>query len=167
VNELSKNVGKVIAISVSDRRGIPKRNVPEAKLIENFGIENDAHSGSWHRQVSLLSVESIRKLWERGVKVRPGGFAENITTEGIDLSAIKVGDVIRVGESVLEVTQLGKVCHTPCAIYFKAGFCVLPTEGVFARVVKGASIKVGDVILVEDKLANFKERASAEETRAG
>ncbi len=151
MKRINVNYGRVVAISVSGRRGIPKRNVSEANLVENFGIENDAHAGSWHRQVSLLAIESIRKVWKKGVKVRPGGFAENITTEGFDLSALKIGDVIRVGDCVLEITQLGKVCHTPCAIYFRAGFCVLPTEGVFARVIEGGKVLVGDDIILAQK----------------
>lgn len=137
-------VGKIVAISISDRRGIPKRNVSEAVLIQDYGIEGDAHAGNWHRQVSLLALESVKKIWEAGVKVRPGGFAENITTEGFDLSILKVGDIVALGDCVLEITQLGKKCHAPCAIAKKAGFCVLPTEGVFARVVKGGRVKVGD-----------------------
>ncbi len=143
------NSGKVVALSISNKRGIPKRNVEEAMLIEDFGIEDDAHAGKWHRQVSLLSIESIKKVWEREVKVRPGGFAENITTEGVDLAKLEVGDKIRIGEAILEVTQLGKTCHKPCAIFYRAGFCVLPTEGVFARVVRSGVVRVGDYISVQ------------------
>ena len=138
--------GKIAAISVSTEKGVGKTNVAQALLLENFGIEGDAHGGDWHRQVSLLAMESIDKMLAKGADVAPGAFGENITTESIDLLALKVGDRIQIGEAKLEITQLGKECHEPCAIYYKVGDCVMPTEGLFARVLKGAPIKVGDPI---------------------
>lgn len=138
--------GKVVAISVSKRRGIPKSNVKSATLIEDWGIEGDIHGGKWHRQVSLLAIESIEKMRAKGLNVRPGAFAENITTAFIDVPCVHVGDRIRIGETELEITQIGKECHRKCAIFYRAGDCVMPKEGVFARVVKGGTIRVGDEI---------------------
>jgi MOSC domain-containing protein YiiM len=136
--------GRIKAISVSDKKGVKKRNVPEALFVENSGIEGDAHAGSGIRQVSLLSDASIGKMREKGLKVSPGDFAENITFEGFDLLRFPVGTKLRVGEGLLEVSQIGKVCHDRCAIYHQAGDCVMPREGIFAKVLEGGLIKVGD-----------------------
>ncbi|MHC4423763.1 MAG: MOSC domain-containing protein [Planctomycetota bacterium] len=139
--------GAIKAISVSDERGIQKVNIPEAELKTNFGIIGDAHAADWHRQISLLAIESIDKMVAMGAKVSPGDFAENITTEGIDLSKLSVGDRLRFGQSVeLEITQLGKECHNRCAIYEQVGDCIMPREGIFAKVIKAGSIKVGNII---------------------
>jgi MOSC domain-containing protein YiiM len=139
--------GKIHAISISRKKGIPKSNVREAKLIEDFGLENDAHAGKWHRQVSLLRVESIEKMREKLPKLRAGAFAENITTQNIDLGLLKIGDKIKIGtEAELEITQIGKECHTKCAIFFRVGDCVMPKEGIFARVIKPGSININDSI---------------------
>jgi MOSC domain-containing protein YiiM len=139
--------GRIKAISVSERKGTRKVNVPEAHLRTDFGIIGDAHSGSWHRQVSLLPVESINKMAAKGVKVSPGDFAENITTEGIDLLTLSVGSRLKVGGNAeLEITQFGKKCHDKCEIFERVGDCIMPREGVFARVTKEGSINVGDVI---------------------
>ncbi|HJY64034.1 MAG TPA: MOSC domain-containing protein [Ignavibacteria bacterium] len=139
--------GKIHAISISKRKGIPKSNIDSANLIYEHGIENDVHAGKWHRQVSLLAVESIDKMRVKLPNLRAGAFAENITTEGINLSKLTVGDKIKIGDSAeLEITQLGKVCHDKCAIFFRVGDCVMPTEGIFARVVKSGSIKINDNI---------------------
>ena len=141
--------GKIHAISISRKKGIPKSNVNEAKLIEDFGLENDAHAGKWHRQVSLLRVESINKMREKLPKLRAGAFAENITTEGIDLAGLKIGDKVKVGKTAeLEITQIGKECHDKCAIYFRVGDCVMPKEGIFARVIKPGTINVSDGICI-------------------
>ena len=141
-------IGRVIAISISKKKGIPKTNVQSAKVIENFGIEGDAHAGNWHRQVSFLALESIDKMREKGLpNLRPGAFAENITTEFLTLPVLEIGTRIKIGkESELEITQIGKECHTKCAIFFKVGDCVMPTEGIFARVIKGGNIHTGDAI---------------------
>lgn len=140
---------KVLAVCVSHKKGIRKQNVNEASLIENFGIEGDAHAGPWHRQVSLLAWESIEKMRVKGLNVNVGSFAENITTQGINLMSLPLGSQISIGpNAILEITQIGKECHTRCAIYTQAGDCVMPKEGVFARVVKGGKIQVGDSLFV-------------------
>ena len=139
--------GRVIAVCTSTRKGIPKSDVGSGVLQEGFGLAGDAHGGDWHRQVSLLSIEQIRTMQDKGLDVGPGSFAENITTEGFALELVKVGDRIRVGRSVvLEVTQIGKECHTRCAIYHTIGECIMPEQGVFTRVVSGGPIEVGDSI---------------------
>ncbi len=142
--------GRIVAISISKKKGIPKSNVPSATLIENHGIEGDIHAGNWHRQVSFLAVESIDKMRKAGLpKLRPGAFAENITTEFIDIPHLQVGSKIKIGkDAVLEITQIGKECHTKCAIFVKVGNCVMPTEGIFAKVIKGGSIFIDDIITV-------------------
>ncbi|HEB75661.1 MAG TPA: MOSC domain-containing protein [Nitrospirae bacterium] len=142
--------GRVVAINISRYKGVRKGTVETAILRESYGIEGDAHASSeGHRQVSLLSVESIQRMRELGVDVGPGDFAENITTDGIDLRRLPVSARIGVGDTVeLEVTQIGKTCHSRCAIYFQAGCCVMPDEGIFARVVRGGTIRIGDGISV-------------------
>lgn len=140
--------GCIVSINVSDRKGVKKTPVGEASVRENFGIEGDAHaSEKWHRQVSLLAVESIGKMRAMGLDVGPGDFAENLTTEGIDLVGLPVGTRMNIGGSVeAEVSQIGKLCHSRCAIFEAAGDCVMPREGIFVKVLKGGSIKVGDEI---------------------
>ncbi len=143
------NSGKVVAVNISAKKGTRKKNVEKSCLVTEFGLKADAHAGKWHRQVSLLAMESIEKMIGLGLKVGPGDFAENITTRGIDLLQLPLGTKFRIGkESLLEVTQIGKVCHTRCAIYYQAGDCVMPKEGIFARVLQGGGIKVGDEIHV-------------------
>ncbi|NMA68722.1 MAG: MOSC domain-containing protein [Desulfitobacterium sp.] len=142
-------MGKIVAVCTSEKKGMRKKNVNEANLKANFGIEGDAHGGDWHRQVSLLALESIEKMQEMGLDVGPGDFAENLTTEGIDLISLPLGTKIKIGEKGLgEVTQIGKECHTRCAIYYQAGDCVMPKEGIFIRVLEGGPIKVGDTVEV-------------------
>jgi len=141
--------GKIVAINTSSTKGIRKKNVGRSRLLPQFGIEADAHAGDWHRQVSLLALESIEKMVRLGLKVGPGDFAENITTQGLDLLTLPIGTRFRMGpQALLEVTQIGKVCHTRCAIFYQAGDCVMPKEGIFARVLEGGEIQVGDDILV-------------------
>ncbi len=141
--------GTVVAVCVSKKKGTPKTEVPSARILEGYGVEDDAHGGPWHRQVSLLSVEQIRTMKERGLEVGPGSFAENITTEGIDLDAVTPGDLISVGDSaLLEITQIGKECHTRCAIYHRIGDCIMPSHGIFARVKRGGLVRKGDVVEV-------------------
>lgn len=143
--------GRIKAISVSKEKGTQKTNVPRAELKADFGIIGDAHSGNWHRQVSLLGLESIGKMLAKGAKVAPGNFAENITTEGIDLCSLKIGSKLRLGSDVeLEITQFGKECHSRCEIFEQVGDCIMPREGIFAKVVKAGSINVGDLIEVVD-----------------
>jgi len=141
-------MASVVSINISLKKGVRKKPIDEGILIEDLGIEGDAHSGKWHRQVSLLALESIEKMRALGLDVGPGDFAENITTEGIDLISLPIGTKIEIGESRLEVTQIGKDCHTRCAIYYQAGDCVMPKEGIFARVLRGGKIKKGDHIRV-------------------
>ncbi|MEC4685218.1 MAG: MOSC domain-containing protein [Nitrospirota bacterium] len=143
--------GRVAAINISRHKGVRKETVEEVFIKEDFGIEGDAHASSaWHRQVSLLAMESIIKMKESGADVGPGDFAENITTEGIDLKNLTVSTRIDVGGSVeLEVTQIGKTCHSRCAIYYQAGCCVMPEEGIFARVVRGGKIRIGDSVSID------------------
>lgn len=139
--------GRIKAISVSEEKGTQKINVPTAELKTDYGIIGDAHSGNWHRQVSLLALESIDKMIAKGAKVAPGNFAENITTEGIDLCALKIGSKLKLGAEVeLEITQFGKKCHSGCEIFKQIGDCIMPREGIFARVVKAGAINVGDLI---------------------
>jgi MOSC domain-containing protein YiiM len=146
-------VGRIVSINISDRKGVRKTPIKEILLKTEYGMEGDAHASSeWHRQVSLLAIESIRKMQDMGLDVKPGDFAENITTDGIDLVSIPVGTRLAVGKGVeLEVSQIGKECHTHCAIYYQAGDCVMPKEGIFVRVLKGGKIKTGDVISVDSE----------------
>jgi molybdopterin adenylyltransferase len=122
--------------------------VGSAKLIQDFGVEGDAHGGPWHRQVSLLAKESIDKMVKKGLDVGVGDFAENLTTEGIDLVSLPIGTRLKVGEALLEVTQIGKKCHAKCAIYEQAGDCIMPREGIFAKVLKGGHVSTGDTVEV-------------------
>jgi len=156
--------GKIESINISAQRGGKKKPVREA-LINEFGIECDGHSGEWHRQISLLSYESIKSFNQKGsINTKPGDFAENITTSGIDLIGLKVGDVLSIidenpeaGDSkkvILEVTQIGKECVAPCSIFYQVGSCIMPKEGLFCRVIKTGKIKVGDSILIEKILEN-------------
>lgn len=142
---------KVVSINISDKKGVSKKTVDKAVLRENYGIEGDAHaSKKWHRQISLLAMESIKKMRSMGLEVGPGDFAENITTECINLLSLPVGTKIAIGEDVeAEVSQIGKVCHTRCAIYNQAGGCVMPKEGIFVKVLKGGLVKKGDKIRVK------------------
>lgn len=150
--------GKIVSINISEKKGEQKNPVYEANVVENYGIEGDAHASSnWHRQVSLLGIESIRKMQNLGVDAIPGSFAENITTEGIDLLSLPVGTRLKLGKgfsSVIgEVSQIGKVCHERCAIYEQAGDCVMPKEGIFIRILKGGKITIGDPIEVSFRIS--------------
>jgi len=141
--------GTIKAISVSKKKGTQKVNVPKAELQADFGIVGDAHASNWHRQISLLAVESIDKMVAKGAKVAPGNFAENITTEGLNLLELSIGSKLKLGESVeLEVTQFRKKCHSECEIFKQIGDCIMPREGVFAKVNKAGWIRVGDIIEV-------------------
>ena len=141
--------GKVISVNVSETTGVRKSDAGSCLLIEGRGLSGDAHAGDWHRQVSLLAVESVDKMRDRGLDVGPGDFGENLTTQGTELVSLPVGTRMRVGEEVLlEVSQIGKECTEPCAIYYQAGDCVMPREGIFAVVVEGGRVSVGDDIVV-------------------
>ena len=131
---------KILSVNISDKKGEKKIPIPEAVLIDNLGIEGDAHAGDWHRQVSLLAQEDVEEMIKKGAKVTYGDFAENITTEGIDLANLPIGTILNLGEAVLEVTQIGKECHAHCAIFRQVGDCVMPRKGIFTRVIKGGRI---------------------------
>lgn len=145
-------MGIIRAICTSDRRGIQKTNVKSAEFVKDFGIKTDAHAGNWHRQVSLLSAEKIDAFNAKGADVAPGAFGENLVVEGFDFRNLPVGTTFQCGEVILEMTQIGKECHTHCQIYHKMGECIMPTQGVFARVVKGGVISVGDEIKSMERL---------------
>jgi len=138
--------GKVVAVCVSDKKGTVKKNVGSGMLRVNWGLEGDAHAGDWHRQVSLLAWESIETMRAKGLKVREGSFAENITTEGLELHTLPIGTQLRLGTALVEVTQIGKVCHSHCAIYYAAGDCVMPREGIFVKVLEPGEVCTGDVV---------------------
>ena len=140
-------IGRIKAVSASDTKGVKKKNVSSGILVENFGMQGDAHAGKWHRQISLLADESIDKIRNKGLSVSAGDFAENITTEGVILWNLSVGYHLKLGgDAIVEVTQIGKVCHKRCAIFHQVGDCVMPREGIFVKVLKGGSIRPGDRI---------------------
>ena len=139
-------MGKVCAVCISEKKGTQKHPVEEATLLENWGIEGDAHGGTWHRQVSLLSAERIEQFRERGAEVGEGAFGENIVTQGIDWRNLPVGTCFQIGNALLELTQIGKECHNHCAIYQVMGECIMPREGVFAKVLRGGKIQTGEAI---------------------
>lgn len=141
-------MAKVIAVCTSEKKGTRKNPVAEGIVKEGYGLISDAHADSgWHRQVSLLSMASIDKMRKYGLELKPGDFAENLTCEGIDLVSLPIGTQLSVGKDIiLEITQIGKECHTGCAIAQQIGKCIMPKEGVFAKVVRGGKVKAGDSI---------------------
>jgi len=142
--------GTIVSVNICEKKGERKKPVPEAVIREGYGIEGDGHASSeTHRQVSLLAIESVRKMQALGLNVRPGDFAENITTEGLDLAGLPLSTRLRIGKDVIgEVSQIGKECHTRCAIFYQAGDCVMPKEGIFIRITSGGKIRTGDEIIV-------------------
>ena len=144
----SPAAGTVVAVNVSAAKGERKKAVPEVLLRTEHGIEGDAHAGPWHRQVSVLAQESIDKMTAQGLDVGPGDFAENITTLGLEVAAFPLGTTLDLGEGLVEVTQIGKECHSRCAIYEQAGDCVMPREGIFVRVLRGGRVAPGDPLRV-------------------
>lgn len=145
-------MGYVVAVCTSPQKGMRKKNIGTGRLVVDHGLEGDAHAGPWHRQVSLLALESVQKMRDAGLDVNPGDFAENITTVGLDLVSLPIGTKIAIGPDALgEVTQIGKECHTRCAIYYQAGDCVMPKEGIFVKVLRDGTVKVGDEVLVLDE----------------
>lgn len=141
-------MGKIIAVNISEQKGTQKKNVHSARVIEDWGIENDAHAGKWHRQVSLLADEKIEEFKAKGAPVDQGSFGENLIVRGIDLKHLPVGTRLQCGDVLLEVTQIGKQCHSGCEIYKIMGDCIMPREGIFSRVLKGGVITEGDEINV-------------------
>ena len=141
-------MAKVIAVCISEQKGVKKHPVPSIALQEGYGILGDAHAGKWHRQVSLLAIESVDKMRASLPSLAAGDFAENILTCGMDIKELPVGTKLSVGEAILEITQIGKECHTGCEIQKLTGKCVMPTEGVFARVIQGGTVQSEDIIEV-------------------
>lgn len=147
----------IVSVNIANTKGERKQPVGSARLKTGFGLVGDGHAGSWHRQVSLLAMESIVQMREIGLEVGPGDFAENLTTAGIDLPRLPIGTRLRLGHVLLEITQLGKECHEPCEIFRQAGDCVMPREGVFARVLAGGKVSEGDTIVVARESARGAE----------
>lgn len=143
-------MSQIVAVCISENKGERKTPVETVLLKPEHGIVGDAHAGDWHRQVSLLALESIQKMQKMGLDVDTGDFAENITTKGIDLVALPIGTKLKIGETLMEVTQIGKECHNRCAIYHQAGDCVMPKEGIFTKVITGGNIAPGEEIVVID-----------------
>jgi MOSC domain-containing protein YiiM len=141
-------MGKILAICTSEKKGTAKQMINEAEFKVDHGIVGDAHAGNWHRQISLLSFEKIEDFRSRGGEVDFGAFGENVVVEGIDLSKLPVGTKLAIGDILLEVTQIGKVCHDRCHIFYTVGDCIMPREGIFTKVLKGGMVKVGDTIEV-------------------
>ncbi len=142
-------MARIVSVNVSLSKGVGKKAVPQVDLRPEHGITGDAHAGEWHRQISLLAVESIEEMNARGLSLKPGDFAENLTTQGIDLPSLPVGTRLRAGEVELEVTQIGKKCHSKCAIYKSVGDCVMPRQGIFARVIRGGRLAAGQELEVK------------------
>lgn len=143
-------MGKVLAVCISEKKGTEKRNVGSAHFVEDWGLENDSHAGKWHRQVSLLSYEKVEAFRARGAEVEHGAFGENLVVEGIDFRTLPVGTHFICNDVELELTQIGKECHSGCAIYQKMGECIMPREGVFSRVIHGGTISVGDELTIKE-----------------
>jgi molybdenum cofactor synthesis domain-containing protein len=141
----------VVSVNVAADKGVRKEPQAAIRLVADHGVEGDAHAGPWHRQVSLLANESVETMRAKGLDVAPGAFGENVTTEGVAVYQLPVGARLRIGEALLEVTQIGKVCHDRCAIYEQAGDCVMPREGIFVRVLEGGEVRPGDGIEVEKR----------------
>nr|WP_300006229.1 MOSC domain-containing protein [Tissierella sp.] len=144
---MRKPSGRVISINISQEKGVVKDPIDQGVFLTDHGLEGDAHAGNWHRQVSLLALESFQKMIDAGAEgLVPGIFAENITTEGISLFTLPVGTRFKIGETIQELTQIGKECHSGCEIARKVGKCVMPKEGIFTKIIKSGTIKVGDLI---------------------
>jgi len=141
-------MGKIIAICTSPKKGTAKQTVEQITIVENFGLEGDAHAGNWHRQVSLLSWQAVEAFKARGALVKHGCFGENFVVDGIDFAALPVGTRIACNDALLEVTQIGKECHSHCQIFHTMGECIMPTQGVFARVLRGGVARTGDAMEV-------------------
>ena len=138
------STGYVSGICISARRGIPKSPVDSVNLVENYGLEHDAHAGNWHRQISILCLEEIEKFQAGGADVKHGDFGENLIIKGINLKEYPVGTRLRIGDALIETTQIGKVCHHHCRIFQQMGECIMPKSGVFAKVLQGGAVKIGD-----------------------
>ena len=138
---------KIVSIAVSKKKGTTKQCIDQAELVENHGIKGDAHAGDWHRQLSFLAAESIDAVSTKDFVLNFGDFAENIATTGIDWKSLEIGQQVRLGDTALvEITQIGKECHKKCAIFYRTGDCIMPKEGVFAKILTGGTIRVGDAV---------------------
>lgn len=157
---MNSKSGFVRNICISPKRGTAKKEVPEAVLLADWGIDNDAHAGHWHRQVSLLPQDKINIFNQKGAGVSPGDFGENLIVEGLDFGGIFKGDRLSVGECVLEITQIGKECHSHCAIFRKMGECIMPGNGIFAKVIKGGTLRKGDIVTVMENTEKTKLTAA-------
>lgn len=144
-------MGIVKAVCISEKKGTAKKNVGECRFIEDWGLEHDAHAGNWHRQVSLLSFDEVEKFRARGANVADGAFGENLLVEGFDFKTFPVGTVFECNDVVLELTQIGKKCHSECEIFHQVGDCIMPREGVFAKVLHSGVIKAGDELRVREQ----------------
>lgn len=153
-------MGKILAICISKQRGVQKKPINEAKVIADWGIEHDAHGGDWHRQVSLLSADKIEDFRKNGVRVGYGAFGENLVVSGLDFAKLSVGTLLRAGEVLLEMTQIGKECHAHCAVYHQVGDCIMPREGIFAKVLTGGVLHPGDELVIEERKGNRPYRAA-------
>lgn len=153
-------MGRIEAICMSEKRGVQKHPIQSVTLLADWGLEGDAHGGHWHRQVSLLSVEKIEDFRRRGAIVGYGAFGENLVVSGVDVSSLPVGTLLRIGPALLEMTQIGKECHNHCAIYQVVGDCIMPREGVFARVLEGGVIHVGDAISIVPRVGKRPYQAA-------
>lgn len=139
-------MGVIKGICISEKRGTAKHEIEEAILVKDWGIQGDAHAGHWHRQVSLLSYEKVEEFRKKGADIEPGAFGENLIVSGYDFRNLAVGTRFQCGEAVLEMTQIGKECHSHCEIYKRMGECIMPREGVFAIVLHGGTIRKGDLL---------------------
>lgn len=143
-------MGKVMAVCISEKKGTSKENIKRGLFIENYGLEKDAHAGNWHRQISLLSFDQVEEFKKRGADVKEGAFGENLLVAGMDFKSFPIGTIFSCNDVRLELTQIGKKCHSECAIYYQVGDCIMPREGVFAKVLHGGYIEVGDELYVEE-----------------
>ena len=146
----NSRIGKVISLNISTEKGVIKKPVDSAEFKIDHGIVGDAHAGDWHRQVSLLDLSSFEKMKVKGINLKVGSFAENITTDGLNLYSLKVGTKLQIGETIQELTQIGKECHHGCAIKQAVGDCVMPREGIFTKVLKEGIVNIGDSIIILD-----------------
>jgi len=153
-------VGEILAVCLSGEKGTPKKNMGSAFLVENHGLEGDAHAGTGLRQVSLLPHDKIQDFREKGAEVEDGDFGENLVVAGLDFQNFSVGTRLKCGEAILEITRIGKECHTPCRIYKRMGDCIMPREGVFARVLRGGPIRVGDALIIDGRPAETKKESA-------
>jgi len=146
VRQTERSKGRIVAVCSAPEKGMIKRDIKEGVLVKDMGLDGDAHAGFMHRQVSLIAMEDIMTMMEKLPGLVPGNFAENLTTEGIDLGCVEIGDRLKVGEALIEVSQIGKECHSHCEVFKKTGECIMPKKGIFARVIEGGKVRAGDGI---------------------